>query len=36
MKVWEKYFRAFVELGKLIEFVVYVSKYASETPSAEV
>jgi len=31
-----KYLRAVDELGKEIEGVVYVSKYASETPSAEV
>jgi hypothetical protein len=36
VKVWEKYLRAVVELGKLMEFVVYVSKYASETHRAEI
>jgi len=31
----KKYLRHVDELGRMIDVIVYVSKYASETPSAE-
>jgi hypothetical protein len=31
----KRYLRDVDELGEMIDIIVYVSKYASETPSAE-